>query len=606
VKGGNYKVKKIILILASFLLIGVFAVSVSAGEDIEFTAPTEGQHIKEDFPVEWKNNDSTPGVFLQYKGTEGDWIDLQRNMPGEQRNYLWETGSLPDGSYWLRLRQDIIHDVISLKIDNTNPEASILVLQPGFENDWLTQDSKTIVDLDVSDNLEVAFCEINWGDGSDPEGCLGDGDNFEHQYLDNGNYEIFLTVKDRAGNEVSDDATAEVENVAPVCNEILLNGDIVTGRPVGFLGNATDVRADLPLSYFWEFGDGEEDTGNPVNHVYEEAGPYTVELTVTDDEEAEGVCVKEIEVLSSTTLDSQEVAAYYNLEANFGENSGKAEHSFATGLEGEIACDKIQGPENLNVSANGQDCVVKWGDPEDRASNDERGEHDVIVKARELQENGENFAYFDFDVTVYSWIIPLHEGWNLVSIPLVPEDSNLIEDVILNQIFDDLPGGTEYAVWSYQYNPDTKESVWLRTRRSGFGDLDIVSAGNGFWIKVVRDTEIKGFGVQGTKGPDGQPGPPPLITIPTSDWSLIGRYGIINQVEPKKAGELAKEIALKSVMRERSKNELRVLAADEERGFVPVDSLANNMGFWLFVDNNRNNDALEEPYTPIDEFYHKN
>ncbi len=43
-----------------------------------------------------------------------------------------------------------------------------------------------------------------------------------------------------------------------------------------------------PLTYEWDFGDGNRDFGPSPSHTYADDGSYTVTLTVTDDERGTG------------------------------------------------------------------------------------------------------------------------------------------------------------------------------------------------------------------------------------------------------------------------------------------------------------------------------
>jgi hypothetical protein len=47
--------------------------------------------------------------------------------------------------------------------------------------------------------------------------------------------------------------------------------------------NSSDVDGDI-VNYIWDFGDGTEDTGEVVSHIYESSGQYQVRLLVTDDD----------------------------------------------------------------------------------------------------------------------------------------------------------------------------------------------------------------------------------------------------------------------------------------------------------------------------------
>ena len=53
------------------------------------------------------------------------------------------------------------------------------------------------------------------------------------------------------------------------------------------------------IDFLWDFGDGESGNGGSVNHIFAEAGSYTVRLTVTDDQGARSETTKEIQVSQS-------------------------------------------------------------------------------------------------------------------------------------------------------------------------------------------------------------------------------------------------------------------------------------------------------------------
>jgi len=51
-----------------------------------------------------------------------------------------------------------------------------------------------------------------------------------------------------------------------------------------------------PVSYAWDFGDGDTATQRNPSHVYTDKGVYTVTLTVTDDDGAIDTATKDIVV----------------------------------------------------------------------------------------------------------------------------------------------------------------------------------------------------------------------------------------------------------------------------------------------------------------------
>jgi|SRR5882672_414300 len=69
-------------------------------------------------------------------------------------------------------------------------------------------------------------------------------------------------------------------NRAPVANA---GGPYTTcvGKPVSFNGSATDPDGD-PVTFSWDFGDGNTGSGATPSHTYSNPGAYNVTLTVTD------------------------------------------------------------------------------------------------------------------------------------------------------------------------------------------------------------------------------------------------------------------------------------------------------------------------------------
>ncbi len=136
----------------------------------------------------------------------------------------------------------------------------------------------------------------NFGDGTD----VDSGATPTHTYADNGEYEVCLTVTDSAGASDTQCTTAVIFNVAPTVGAIgaptepIQLGTVPVCAMVLFddPGTADTHTAD------WDWGDGSvgigtldeyEGSGSVIDcHSYTEAGVYTLNLTVTDDDAGSG------------------------------------------------------------------------------------------------------------------------------------------------------------------------------------------------------------------------------------------------------------------------------------------------------------------------------
>jgi len=139
---------------------------------------------------------------------------------------------------------------------------------------------------------------FNAGDSYDPDGEIasyswdfGDetgatGVMVSHAYVDDGVYTVTLTVTDDLGATASANATKTVLNRSPVASFTENATKVNTGEVIYFNASGSYDPDGSIESYFWDFGDGTNATGMTVEHAFDEAGNYTVILTVTDDDGA--------------------------------------------------------------------------------------------------------------------------------------------------------------------------------------------------------------------------------------------------------------------------------------------------------------------------------
>jgi uncharacterized protein YgiM (DUF1202 family) len=108
---------------------------------------------------------------------------------------------------------------------------------------------------------------------------------------------LALRVTDDKGAEDITTTQVQVENVAPTAEA---GGPYIgwVGGPIRMAGIATDpgIIDRAGLIYGWNFGDGTTGSGPIVSHSYAQTGSYTVILTVTDKDGAQGVDTTTVKV----------------------------------------------------------------------------------------------------------------------------------------------------------------------------------------------------------------------------------------------------------------------------------------------------------------------
>jgi len=142
-----------------------------------------------------------------------------------------------------------------------------------------------VIDFDASGSYDIDgyIVSYSWDFG---DGNTDSGVTVSHSYVDDGEYNVTLTVVDNRGATDSKTATKLVKNRPPIAS---LMGYVVSCEKEEIVTFDASPSYDLDgtiVEYSWDFGDGSTATGVKVSTAYPESGAYTVTLTVTDDDGA--------------------------------------------------------------------------------------------------------------------------------------------------------------------------------------------------------------------------------------------------------------------------------------------------------------------------------
>lgn len=164
-----------------------------------------------------------------------------------------------------------------------------------FVSSVKTVGTEQIVSFDASDSYDpdgtIDFYSWDFGDGVKSTGVAK-----EHTYRNAGTYTVTLTVIDNDAGFDKVTSTITVteeeiilpdgtnENESPVALFTSSVESMAYGESVHFDASESYDSDGTIVSYFWNFGDGNESTGMIADHTYNETGTYTVTLTVTDND----------------------------------------------------------------------------------------------------------------------------------------------------------------------------------------------------------------------------------------------------------------------------------------------------------------------------------
>jgi len=148
-------------------------------------------------------------------------------------------------------------------------------------------------DASASSDEDGSITAYNWDFG---DGTTGVGIRSTHKYLQRGEYRVVLQVTDNDGLTGSA-ATVVAVSDPPVARFVMTPEVGVAPLEVHFDASASYDPDGKILSYSWDFGDNSSARGLTQDHVYEEAGNYTVTLEVVDNYGINALAVRTLQVL---------------------------------------------------------------------------------------------------------------------------------------------------------------------------------------------------------------------------------------------------------------------------------------------------------------------
>ncbi len=189
---------------------------------------------------------------------------------------------------------------VNAPVVNQPPVADADGPYAGLEGSMVTFDGSVSSDPD-GDPLTF---EWDFGDGNT---ALDAGPTPTHTYVDNGSYEVCVTISDGTAFD-QDCTTADIVNAAPSVGAISVSTDLLEiQHTVETSADFTDPGISDTHTAIWDWGDGNTTVGTfpetngegtaTGSHVYADPGVYTITLTVTDDDGDSGTAVHEFVVV---------------------------------------------------------------------------------------------------------------------------------------------------------------------------------------------------------------------------------------------------------------------------------------------------------------------
>ena len=177
----------------------------------------------------------------------------------------------------------------------------------------------------------------------------------------------------------------------------------------------------------------------------------------------------------------------------------------------------------------------------------------------ETYKDSHEFTTIAEDVPVTSYSIPLNEGWNLISLPLIPNDSDI--GVVLAGIADNLGEVRYYESNDWQYYKDEVIE----------DDLETMEDGKGYWVFMNNADTLIIDGVE-------MPGPGenlPTYSVAGETWNLIGFKSVEEMASSSYINRIGNDDVIWTY--DNNKNEYVIVHARDED-----NNMKSGYGYWLY------------------------
>ena len=121
--------------------------------------------------------------------------------------------------------------------------------------------------------------EVTWDFG---DGGSASGSEVMHAFADGGVYNVTYSASNMAGEATSAPCQVTVQVAAEIVTATASRNSVSICDADAAVSFSANVRGDSPMTYSWDFGDGNtSDSPNP-SHTFGELGTYEVTLTLTN------------------------------------------------------------------------------------------------------------------------------------------------------------------------------------------------------------------------------------------------------------------------------------------------------------------------------------